>query len=269
MGSDIARVTFDPTRQYRSVVLQQGRVTLEADGNEASRHRVRGAAPGDDRPRSARPRRRTTATSSGSMHPARSSVLPGTMYLGGWRLGLDAPVELDNQPDWLDMPLLQGFGGPTLVALLATEQEVCAVEDQPLREVALGGPDSAARTRLMQHFLRLPLRGSTCDDAAKEIDTLLAADGVTLDPKTFQLLSSARLQVGFVPPAGEPDPCDPPAQGGYLGADNQLIRVTVIDLQSAEGHRHAAVGLEQRLVLLSRHAVGTACAVAVSRSGGR
>ena len=37
MGSDIARVSFDPTRQYRSVVLQQGRVTLEADGNEASR----------------------------------------------------------------------------------------------------------------------------------------------------------------------------------------------------------------------------------------
>jgi hypothetical protein len=234
MGSDIARVTFDPTRQYRSVVLQQGRVTLEADGNEASRiasealrletiDLIGPAATPDD------------GYKLGLDASGKVVVLPGTMYLGGWRLRLDAPVELDNQPDWLDMPLLQGFGGPTLVALLATEQEVCAVEDQPLREVALGGPDSAARTRLMQHFLRLPLRGSTCDDAAKEIDTLLAADGVTLDPKTFQLLSSARLQVGFVPPVGEPDPCDPPAQGGYLGADNQLIRVTVIDLNPQKG----------------------------------
>ena len=201
MGSDIARVTFDPTRQYRSVVLQQGRVTLEADGNEASRiasealrletiDLIGPAATPDD------------GYKLGLDASGKVVVLPGTMYLGGWRLKLDAPVELDNQPDWLDMPPLQGFGGPTLVALLATEQEVCAVEDQPLREVALGGPDSAARTRLMQHFLRLPLRGSTCDDAAKEIDTLLAADGVTLDPKTFQLLSSARLQVGFVPPVG-------------------------------------------------------------------
>jgi hypothetical protein len=234
MGSDIASVSFDPTRQYRSVVLQQGRVTLEADGNEASRiasealrletiDLIGPAATPDD------------GYKLGLDASGKVAVLPGTMYLGGWRLVLDAPVELDNQPDWLDMPPVKGFGGPTLVALLATEQEVCAVEDQPLREVALGGPDSAARTRLMQHFLRLPLRGSTCDDAAKEIDTLLAADGVTLDPKTFQLLSSARLQVGFVPPVGEPDPCDPPAQGGYLGADNQLVRVTVIDFNPQKG----------------------------------
>jgi hypothetical protein len=234
MGSDIARVSFDPTRQYRSVVLQQGRVTLEADGNEANRiasealrletiDLVGPAATPDDG-------YKLGLDASGNV-----AVLPGTMYLGGWRLVLAAAVELDNQPDWLDMPPARGFGGPTLVALLATEQEVCAVEDQPLREVALGGPDSAARTRLMQHFLRLPLRGSTCDAAAKEIDALLAQDGVGLDPKTFQLLSSARLQVGFVPPAGQPDPCDPPAQGGYLGADNQLIRVTVIDFNPQNG----------------------------------
>jgi Family of unknown function (DUF6519) len=226
MGSDIARVSFDPTRQYRSVVLQQGRVTLEADGNEARRiasealrletiDLVGPAGTPDD------------GYKVGLDASGNAAVLPGTMYLGGWRLVLDEPVELDNQPDWLDMPK-QSFGGPTLVALLATEQSVCAIEDQPLREVALGGPDSAARTRLMQPFLRLPLDGRTCEIAAKQVDALLAEDGVTLDPKTFQLLSSARLQVGFVPPAGPPDPCDPPAQGGYLGADNQMIRVTVV-----------------------------------------
>ena len=35
MGGDKARVSFDQTRLYRSVVMQQGRVTLEADWNEA------------------------------------------------------------------------------------------------------------------------------------------------------------------------------------------------------------------------------------------
>ena len=35
MGSDRARVTYDPRQQYRSVVMQQGRLTLEADWNEA------------------------------------------------------------------------------------------------------------------------------------------------------------------------------------------------------------------------------------------
>ena len=36
MTADRARVSFDPTRLYRSVVAQQGRVTLEADTNEAA-----------------------------------------------------------------------------------------------------------------------------------------------------------------------------------------------------------------------------------------
>ena len=36
MGSDRARVSYDANQQYRAVVAQQGRVTLEADWNEAS-----------------------------------------------------------------------------------------------------------------------------------------------------------------------------------------------------------------------------------------
>src|ERR1051325_11665706 len=35
MGIDRARNSYDAKRQYRSVVAQQGRVTLEADANEA------------------------------------------------------------------------------------------------------------------------------------------------------------------------------------------------------------------------------------------
>ncbi len=36
MGSDRARVSFDPARKWRGLVAQQGRVTLEADWNEAT-----------------------------------------------------------------------------------------------------------------------------------------------------------------------------------------------------------------------------------------
>ena len=35
MSSDRARVSYDESRQYRAVVAQQGRVTTEADTNEA------------------------------------------------------------------------------------------------------------------------------------------------------------------------------------------------------------------------------------------
>ena len=35
MTSDRARVTYDTSRRYHGVVAQQGRVSLEADWNEA------------------------------------------------------------------------------------------------------------------------------------------------------------------------------------------------------------------------------------------
>lgn len=234
MGSDRARISYDPSRAWRSVVAQQGRVTLEADVNEASiiaqenlraeiidivgpagtpddGYAVSGAGRGD------------------------ISVGPGTLYLGGWRLALDQPLLASAQPDWLDAPAYVGAGGNEAVLLRATEQDVTAVEDQALREVALGGPDTAARSRLLQHVLRLPVTASDCADAAKAVAAQFAAQGLSIDPKTLQILSTARLKVGFVPPTPAPGPCDPPAQGGYLGADNQLIRVTVIAFDPLTG----------------------------------
>ena len=138
MGSDLARISFDATRGYRSVVAQQGRVTLEADINEettiaseALRLETIDVVPN---------------TSKGIV------VEPGTMYLGGWRLRLDKAVALNSQPEWLDQLTLPGAAAAAevrkreMIALLATEQSISAVEDKELREVALGGPDTTART---------------------------------------------------------------------------------------------------------------------------
>ena len=167
MVADIARVTHDPGRQYRAVVRQQGRVTLEADGNEASAIAVESlrletidifgptAAFGDGY---------KVAAAGGAI-----TISPGIFYLGGWRLKLDAPVAWAQQPDWIDAPTTAFRGGNQVITLLLTEQSVSAVEDQALREVALGGPDSAARDRLMQHFLRIAINGNSCAVGASTI----------------------------------------------------------------------------------------------------
>ena len=234
MGSDRARFTYDPTRLYRSVVTQQGRVTLEADVNEASTIAseaqrqetidIVGPAGTPDDGYKVGPGATANATAIG----------PGTMYVGGWRLTLPVTVDTGAQPDWLNMPPAAPPQGTHLVALLVTEQAVSAVEDQALREVALGGPDTGARTRLMQHFLRLPMTGNTCSAGATQAVALLAQDGAALDSKTLQVTSSARLLVGFATPSAASDPCSPAAEGGYLGADNQLVRVTVIAFNAAK-----------------------------------
>src|SRR6266446_9388352 len=170
MSSDRARDSYDPSRQYRSVVAQQGRVTLEADINEAQRiaaENVRAetldivgpcGTPDDG-----------YAVVGGQQPPA-FSVNPGTMYVGGLRLTLANQVDYAQQKEWLDQkgdplwidPQTTGRATSELVYLFLREQEVSAVEDVPLREVALGGPDTGQRTRLIQRFVRLPVDADWC-----------------------------------------------------------------------------------------------------------
>jgi len=247
MGSDIARKSFDPTRHYHSVVMQQGRVTLEADWNEAEAifgEEVRqetldivGPAGSPDNGYQIQP----PPASSPPPAPFDFAVSNGTAYVGGLRLSLDAleqPVLYSTQSDWLDHSGDPDWNTPEknpgqeLVYLLVREHEVSAVEDQALREVALGGPDTAQRTRMIQRFLRVAGDG-TCAGGLKALEAQWSERGLIFDPKTMRLKPNpkATLKVDFgpVPMTG---PCDPAAVGGYLGADNQLIRVQITGANS-------------------------------------
>jgi hypothetical protein len=251
MSSDRARVSYDPKQQYRSVVMQQGRVTLEADWNEAAQI-------------SSEELRRETLdfvgpcgtpddgyeillASSPANAPYDFTIQPGTMYVGGVRAHLLAAVDYANQPDWQDigpedpywvsLHSLPGspFAANEFVYLYLREQEVSAVEDQDLKDVALGGPDTAQRTRLLQRFVRLPCDGTTCAAGLIAAEAQWAQQGLTFEPHTMRLKSSSTLLVGFVAAQQSQTPCQPQAQGGYVDPDNQLIRVQIagVDPSSA------------------------------------
>lgn len=232
MSSDRARDSYDATRQYRGIVKQQGRVTVEADDNEGGR------IAGENLLRETldivgscgTPDDGFAVTMGGPMPDF--VVGPGTMYVGGLRVTQTAPVHFAEQPEWLDTsgdPLWSGGwpGGNEFVYLFLREQEVTAVEDQVLREVALGGPDTAARTRLVQRIVRSPDGASQCDAALADTKEKWGALGLSFDPSTMRLTSSASLQVKFVQPPVAETQCDPQVKGGYLGADNQMIRVKI------------------------------------------
>lgn len=236
MASDRARISVDPSRGYRAVVQQQGRVTLEADGNEAARLAETALREDviDIVGVSGTPDDGYLVTASGSGF----QVGPGTYYLGGWRVTLGAAMPVGGGgPDALDLPATALGAGNYALALLLTEQEVSATEDRALREVALGGPDTAQRTRLMQRAVAISMTGTDCAGSAAAITAALTAQGATLDAETGAILPAARLQVSLIAPPASTDPCDPPATGGYLGADNQLIRVSVTgyDPQTRQG----------------------------------
>lgn len=242
MSGDRARVSYDPTRQYRLVVAQQGRVTLEADVNEAqeiARENLRAetidivgpcGTPDNGYEVKAGP-------------PAPDfAVGPGTMYVGGLRVELPQACTYFTQPEWLDYagdPLWAAGDaagrGPEFVYLLLREQEVSAVEDTMLRELALGGPDTAQRTRLIQRLVRLRVDADRCADAFNIAMKRWTQLGVEFDGTSMMLKSPARLKVGFIQDPAPETPCDPPAQGGYLGADNQLIRVQLVGTDPQSG----------------------------------
>jgi hypothetical protein len=258
MGSDRARITYDPTRKWRGLVAQQGRVTVEADWNEAAAIDAADeravtldvvgpvGAPHGGYAVTATP----PASPPGSASPPSSAegdltVGTGTLYLGGERLDLGAPVDLADQPDWRDpatgtlwvAPTATPASPPTatgteLVYLLAIEQEVSALEDPALTDVALGGPDTMQRLRVLQRFVRWPTQASSCTQAFSEVQAAWATDGLTLDQATMRLESTAKLEVGFVTDPAPASPCQPVATGGYLGAENQLIRVQITDVDA-------------------------------------
>jgi len=245
VASDRARVSYDRTRHWRGVVSQQGRVTLEADWNEATTIAAQenreqlidivGPAGTPDDGYSVTPAVDANGNATGDL-----TIGAGTMYVGGERVELDAPLDYEEQDagDWVDNvgdPLWTPSGVPEgdtdeAVYLLLREQEVGTVEDGSLLDIALGGPDTSQRVRMVQRVVRRATDQATCEDSLAVLDKEWAEQGLTFDPATMQLRSGSTLQVSFQQDPQAATPCEPVAQGGYLGAENQLIRVQVAEV---------------------------------------
>jgi hypothetical protein len=260
MGSDRARASFDPSRKWRALVAQQGRVTVEADWNEAAAIQAltdRMTALDIIGPLGS-PGGGYAVTAGGSASPPSGGPGPltvgtGTIYVGGVRLDLDQAVVLDGipQPDWLDQstdtlwlapeagsaspPASPPASTNELVYLLAVEQEVSALEVPELTDVALGGPDTMQRLRILQRFVRWPTGSADCSQAWAEVQAAWKTVGLDFDASTMMLDSSARLEVSFDPVPPNAGPCEPEATGGYLGPENQMIRVQVASVDPRSG----------------------------------
>jgi hypothetical protein len=262
MPGDRSRRTDGLRDSYTGVVAQQGRVTLDRDFNaehgylagriEAEACDVIGPCGTPDNgfeigilqtsPPSPPFWSPPAPLSPPIEHLGDFLIGPGTMYVGGQRAVLEArpaghPVTYSyfDQPDLIareagSVVEVIRNRGRELVFLALTEQEVGAVEDPDLLEVALGGPDTTQRLRLLRQVRRETVQGPDCTTAWDEAVALWRArDGLILDARTMRLWPEARLLVSFSGTGGAADPCDPIAQNGYLGAENQTIRVRISD----------------------------------------
>lgn len=248
--NDLSRHATDFRKHYTGVRLQQGRVLIDDDFNEQSRldaediRRTRLDVIGpvgspDDGFLIANP----------AFHALGSTftIKAGSFYLGGQRLTLETDEPYHLQKDWLqqgagagDRPVMPPGVRFDLAYLEAWQQPVSAIEDSELLEVALGGPDTSTRVRNLRRVRVLSgVAGGDCNDAWAALLASLASQG-TLNQE-FELVPDARLRVEPDGTTGPADLCSPPVAGGYLGAENQAIRVQIVGPnQFTWGYNNAA-----------------------------
>ncbi|HET6613086.1 MAG TPA: DUF6519 domain-containing protein [Kofleriaceae bacterium] len=236
-SEDISRSAFYPAKRFRGVRMQQGRVLTDDDWNSGddiaaddirqTRLHVIGAAGSPD----------SGFQISDAIVDAGGidfELAAGTYYVSGHRVTLAEAMHYAAQPDWLDQPPSEPpapTGARTdFVYLEVWEQPVTAIEDEELFEKALGGPDTTTRRRLMARVRVLAgVDADDCQVAWDELaENLAGADAGSLD-ESGELKNDLLLQVTYGEGGDPSDLCTPQVTAGYLGAENQAIRVQLMD----------------------------------------
>ncbi len=225
MAGDYSRTSYNPAKHYSGVLLQQGRVQLDADWNEQhhiTTHYLRALAadligphggPGDGFAIV------KALDENGKTIPHDFAIAPGHYYVDGILCENDAPgplrysaqADLGSTPQ----PLRDGR---YLVYLDVWEQEITALEDDDIREVALKGTDTAARSRVVWQVRVLDVRQADPFDPDDPSPALCR-----LRPRLSKAWLCARARQDNQPD----EPCTISPDARYRGPENQLYRVQI------------------------------------------
>ncbi|MDB5034137.1 MAG: hypothetical protein JWQ98_1378 [Chlorobi bacterium] len=240
MKGDITRNTFDPLKHFTHVLMQQGRVQLDADFNEQASillHYIRTLASDiigpfggpaanlgfeiivDPKKLSEDDRKRLKAMNMDKAASGADFLIgKGRYYVDGLLCENEYYAIYSSQPDATPGPL-KSIAGPYLVYLEVHERHITCAEDDSIREVALGGPDTATRAKLIWQVKVLPLESGTgCGNIKPDWATLM---------NRWQPQNRGRLSARARMPADATDPCTVAPEASYRGAENQLYRVEI------------------------------------------
>jgi len=249
MRGDFTRNTFDPSLHYSRVLMQQGRVQLDADWNEQAAiftHFLRALArdlmgpygapagsagfqivvdPNQIAKFDGSPLGKSTDPDdkalfkrlSDALNAANSSFVinAGTYYVEGIRVENRQPMLYSDQTAFDSASFGAADKATNLLYLDVWERHVTCVEDPHIREVALGGPDTTTRAQIVWQ-----VRSGTAARAARNPCDI---SGIPARP------GNGRLRAYAGPGATAPSPCVIAPSSSYRGAENQLYRVEIHD----------------------------------------
>lgn len=245
MKGDFTRNTFDPSKHYSRVLMQQGRVMLDADWNEQTSillqcmrtltvdifgpHAGPAVNPGfeiignsaalDNRLAQLVPDAKRRSFLKDKIVNGDALIGVGRYYVGGILVQNDSPILYSEQPgypfsDDTTLDALKGWNSGLLIYLDVWERHITFEQDDHIREVALGGPDTCSRSQVVWQVKVLrQMSGSSAFDC-NAVNTLPPIG-------SGRLRARARLDK---PPT---ELCTIPPESRYRGAENQLYRVEV------------------------------------------
>jgi hypothetical protein len=244
MGADLSRLRFDSLSDHAGVVLQQGRLLLDADWNElvsildrrqrASTADLHSNGPAPGKAGVAVVPRTTPDAFKVTLSGGALTIGRGRMYVDGilaenhgvGDLAFDPLLAEQQHTD--DTPYADQPYGPVpdlptsgthLAYLDVWEREVTSVEDPDLVDPAIGVDTTAVTQTAWQVRLHEVDGTTTCTTPDDDIDDW---PGVIVP-------TPSRLSVVTDPDTIDSDPCALPPSGGYRGLENQTYRVEIHD----------------------------------------
>lgn len=235
---DFTRDTFDAAKRFSRVLMQQGRVQLDADWNEQTSivlHYLRSLAADLIGPHGG-------PDDGAGFHIDSVTSEDGklTFHVSAGRYYVDG-ILCEAEPDGtfvVDATNLKD-GSLYFAFLDVWERHVTAIEEPDVAEVALGGPDTATRAQVT-HRITLPdltdrqdelqgkvkaLNDATTDAAKTKAETALHDFASEIQSTRMPLSTGMLCARAKVARATEACSISPESQ--YRGAENQLYRVEI------------------------------------------
>src|SRR6185295_14980972 len=230
MKGDFSRLTFDPAKQYSRVLMQQGRVQLDADWNEQGDiflHTLRTLAADligpFGGPEGALGFEIKLEQAQGKL--ANLTIGEGRYYVDGL-LGENPQDEVDyyKQPYLTVDPNDDKLPAPPLLVYLDVwERHITYLVDDGIREVALGGPDTATRAQVVWQ-----VRVTENDPEGKQLEENAEIEKLWPDwLERWQPADRGRLKARAKTGGDSTDPCLASPDARFRGAENQLYRVEI------------------------------------------
>ncbi|SFM49907.1 DUF6519 domain-containing protein [Nitrosomonas communis] len=230
MKGDFSRDTFDPLKHFSRVLEQQGRVRVDADSNEQTAillHYLRTlvtdligpyAGPED-----------SYGFKIGQTNNGDFTIGEGRYYINGI---LCENEKLDNGKEDITYKTQQDYPNPPhldpgetyLVYLDVWERHITALEDDYIRETALGGPDTGTRTKIIWQ-VKIEQWGKTnpIPESCKKMHFEWEDEWVT----RWQPANRGLLKARVKRPEESSGPCLTAPDAKYRGQENQLYRIEI------------------------------------------